>query len=608
MKKSLLTTIFLIFVFYMSNGFAMKIYQGKLEIIYVDSHQKPQKIYRLRFSDGSTKKIDIGKRDFNYEPGTLMRILAKEKTVKDQKIIAIVKVLGSKRKFRLEGISGDANGDKKLLVVKVTDSSFDQDYIPFSDIEIAQKYFGTSLSVVDYIQEASNSKLRLSGDLISVLSMNNFCVSDNFFDRGIEEDLLQALETVISDISIYKYVSFVVPDRDDCLANAAGIGTLGKLTYNSSTHGNLELGVNFVRAYNTEEYENSILSTAIHELGHNLGLNHSNANSCGVDVFNTWACIGVEYGDAHNIMGTPPNLSHFNTLQKEDLGWLDSTEILTINNSSLTEDIRLLPVSSTESGIKMIKIRRSDGSYYSVEYRQAIGYDAIKERNSNSLNFSGFLVYLDEETLGNRPIAIDSEFEDFRSSSELISGDGISYYINFDVPSVMHDRALFSLGEVFNDTTSDISVSAQSLDSDAAIITVNKGSVDNSDEVDNSSDEFDAQFVSAKTLSPSISLKSKKATKVLLSINRDNSSSDTAVYQVKVSSQYKKVCKIKKNKFTRPLGAFIRIKLASQKAFQRRGFFPDSDGFYNIPVTIEDKNSSSGFSPVQLTLKAQLVD
>ena len=313
-------------------------------------------------------------------------------------------------------------------------------------------------------------------------------------------------------------------------------------------------------------------------------------------------------------------MAHFNMIQKEDLGWVGSSETLTINDNSLTKDITLLPVSSSQSGIKMIKVRRADGRYYSVEYRQALGYDGIKERSFNNLNFDGFLVYLDEESIGNRPLMMDSQFEDFRASSDLTTGTGVSFYVNFDITDSMHERGLFSLNEIFNDTVSDIVVTAQSLGSGSATITVNRGSVidDGSDDVDpddvdpddGSGDvTFDASFISARTLSSVITLDLKKKTKVLLVIPDDETKvDDFTVYKAVRSSAFKKISKLKKNRFDLYGGVTVPIFLAPEKTFIKKGLQSDSNGEYTVSVTIKEKGRFPSSSPQAMSFKVKSAD
>lgn len=607
MQRSFLLLTFILALISTNVIFADRVFQGHLEVIYIDNPTNPQKLHRLRFADGSKLRLKV-KTNFNYKPGTLLRIKGKQ----TDSALVVNKVLSSDKKFSLVGSQAETNGDKKLLVVAITDSSFTETFIPYSKAELESIYFGSSFSLVDYMKKVSNSNFNVTGEVFATIGIPNLCKSDNLFERDIEEIGLQAIENFITDLDTYGFVSFVVPDRDDCLSNAAGIGTLGKLTYESAIHGDIRLGVSFVRAYNKEDFDNVVLSTAIHEFGHNLGLNHGNVNSCGREIFSTEACAGVEYGDGHGIMGTSPNISHFNMIQKEDLGWLNPSEILVINDDALKQNIKLLPISSTQSGIKMIKVRRQDGRYYSIEYRQAIGYDAMRERSFNSLNFAGFLVYLDEETIGNRPLMIDSQFEDFRVSSTLQSGFGASYYVNFDITSSMHERGLFSLNESFDDTVSDIVVSAQAFNTGAATITVNKGSAiddgsgdEEPDPIEEPNDDstLNARFVNPNTFGSEIKLDFKKKTKILLVIPDNPSKSRSTSYSARHSSGFKKLSRVKKNKFNLFRGATIPITLAPERIFLKRGFSRNQDGEYTISILVKERGKRASSSPVSLQLK-----
>lgn len=584
---------------------AAQTYEGTLEIIYIDSNDNPSKLFRLKLADGTVKKLLVNE-NFNHPPGTYLKLSAEE----EKSSLKVIKVFPQKNKNRLIGTQDDANGNKRLLVVMLTDASFVESFIPYSQAEIQEKFFGSSLSVADYLQEASSSNLTLTGDLIPTIVIPNLCQSDKLFERDMDQTALNAVETVISDLHTYDFVTFVIPDRDECLSDAAGIGTLGRIYYHAEI-GEISIGVNFVRAYNFEQYDYAFLSTAIHELGHNLGLNHGNANSCGQEIFTAQACPGIEYGDGFSTMGTSPNLGHFNMLHKEDLGWVASSEVLTINNDSLNENITLLPVSSTESGIKMIKVRRDDGRYYSVEYRQGLGYDGLLERHFNSLNFGGFLVYLDEESIGNRPIMIDSLFEDYRASSELVDNSGSSYYVNFDAANLMNERGLFSTSEVFNDTVSDIVVSASSLGANSATITINKGSVDGDSGDDDSGDDdselfSEAVFLDAQSLGRNINLDFDRKTRVFLHFPQDDTKiNDLKPYSASSSAEFKKLARIKKNKFSLYKGAYIPIMLAPEKTFIKNGYSADLNGNYNISILINPTKASAGTSPITLTLKAK---
>ncbi len=116
-----------------------------------------------------------------------------------------------------------------------------------------------------------------------------------------------------------------------------------------------------------------------HELGHNLGLMHAHSLDCGATVIGS-SCTATDYGDTVDIMGG--SSAHFNAFNKDRLGWLNhgvSPPITTVETSG---DYWIgayeLPVSDTKA-LKILKsVDPSTGqrTWYYVEYRQPVGFDA----------------------------------------------------------------------------------------------------------------------------------------------------------------------------------------------------------------------------------------
>src|SRR4030095_7569270 len=79
------------------------------------------------------------------------------------------------------------------------------------------------------------------------------------------------------------------------------------------------VGGNPSQAWINEWFELGIVG---HELGHNFGLYHSRSMDCGaVSIGGT--CATDEYGDVLDLMGAA-NSAHFNSYQKERLGWMNA--------------------------------------------------------------------------------------------------------------------------------------------------------------------------------------------------------------------------------------------------------------------------------------------
>ena len=124
-------------------------------------------------------------------------------------------------------------------------------------------------------------------------------------------------------------------------------------------------------------------STTIHELGHNLGLDHSHALLC-KDASGDWTaysadCTQSEYGDTYDDMGGnmsgetngQDNAGGFNAAQKTLLGWMNGREQLTRTSGTFT----LAPLESQAIGLQGLAIPIGAETYW-LEYRQPVGVDS----------------------------------------------------------------------------------------------------------------------------------------------------------------------------------------------------------------------------------------
>ena len=156
-----------------------------------------------------------------------------------------------------------------------------------------------------------------------------------------------------------------------------------------------------------------------HELGHNLGLGHSNFINCGptrADGLWTRDCKAVEYGGTIDVMGNVDTTSTLSTYHQWRMGLLDQEEII---QSWLNEDIEL-SATDVVSGKRAIFIRDSKATYW-IEYRRPKLGVSYK---------SGLVIYRTDPPPAS---AIESPNPDDRLEAPIGTGVGTDIWMmNFD--------------------------------------------------------------------------------------------------------------------------------------------------------------------------------
>lgn len=305
---------------------------------------------------------------------------------------------------------------------------------PWTVMEAEDVVFG---AVNDYILENSYGQTSLAGDVFGWFTIpvdpSGCPTSMIALEAG------QFVEATGADLSTYDRLIYAFPDIGCSWGAEASVG--GEQT----------------RAF----FDGTLMSdNAVgHEIGHNFGLYHSHRMHCGDVVVADSGCNVAEYGDVLDRMGG--SAGHFNSFQKERLGWLEYSASPPVVTAETSGSYQLEPVSKQANGVKALRVLQSvdpvsgQRTWYYLETRQAVGFDSwlIDSSYADSV-LDGLVIRLGTES-------------DPDSSFLLDMTPGSQKYD-------MYDLAL-PLGAGYTDASAGVTISLDEINAEGATVNVSFG-------------------------------------------------------------------------------------------------------------------------------------
>lgn len=422
--------------------------EGELEVVYEDyESEEPKLRHFLKTPFGDRFEMRLAKAQREWRSGLKVRaqgwLLANadgasapvqgDLVVNDDDSGLLLLAAGTTTSTSTDGSDlayamPNALGAQRTLAILVNFQD-DPSNKPWTTSQANSLMFGSG-GVSDYFKENSSQQTWLTG---SVAGWYTIPVSSTVCDGfAIEQHAKSAAQASGFNLANYDRFVYIFPKNACGYAGMAQVGAFPSSTWINNS---------------------MILHTIAHEMGHNLGLQHAHALDCGDTTMGS-TCTSQAYGDTLDVMGYFGTVGHFNGFNKERLGWLNSSNIITVNSGG---SFYLKPAATQTSSAKLLKIPKgldSSGapSYFYVEYRQPTGFDAqLPDRGVIDPNnvFKGVAVRQASPSNGNSGYLLDmtagSNFVDMKDAA-LVGGRSFSDSgVNITTQSTDASQALVSV-------------------------------------------------------------------------------------------------------------------------------------------------------------------
>jgi len=316
-------------------------------------------------------------------------------------------------------------------------------------------FFGTTgYSLDGYWREASYGKTSAAGDVFGwyTLSTSYTCSATD----TMRAEAITLASNAGVNFQNYTRLFIVVPDMGCGWAGAADMvpETL------SSPAGSFTATTSYILWLEWGNSTNTAATIAMHEGGHNLGLNHSRSRAFSTEAVGPLGTAGTltEYGDGFTAMSNGGQ-GHYDAPHKAELlNWLTSSNYQVVQSSGTW---RLAPFETPSTGLQALKIQRGSGNnaWLWVEYRQPIGnYDSAYATGNVWADqvFSGAVIHYEDSFTNN-------------SYSDLLDFTPTSVY-------GFYDPAL-AVGQTWTDPYSNVSITVQSATSSGLTLSIAYGTV-----------------------------------------------------------------------------------------------------------------------------------
>ncbi len=325
--------------------------EGELTVLFVDMPdvRKSYRQYILKDKSGKKYNLHFVKGEMNVLSGATIRT---EGYALNQELV-VAEAAGDTTSIIAPAPDQNTKGIQKTAIILL---NFTDDARQTTSVEkVKATNFTTSTSTSAYFTENSYGQTTFEGDVFGWYTLNFDAASRATCDVSLWAEAAKA-EAVRAGVNFSNYtrLGFVFPRQTSCAF--AGIGTMGG---NPSVFYNNGYG--------------SFMNYA-HEIGHNLGLFHANAITCGDKAIDSYAnCAYVEYGDKSDNLGYW-NSGHYTGAHKVAVDWLTSSQIQTV----ATNGVYTLAPIEFPAGTKTLRILKEDtNEWYYITYRQPIGFEAM---------------------------------------------------------------------------------------------------------------------------------------------------------------------------------------------------------------------------------------